>query len=416
MTNRNKFTIIDKIENDAPYGNINYCTISFITPTKVEKTKYLDMYGFKVHNGYNTFELSDVDAVKIKNKNKNHDVYLAELGKLYAWDDATKSDSLQYDNSKLNDLEKTRRENVDKIKLMSETYKNEFKPMPNKNKNRQEAQLKKMQKKLYEKGLISKTELDMLNEESRPANSIKEEASAREIMDKEMEEAMTIDYLDENDPIGLKFGCITLFIPNNIKGLQTMCFKIRGLFQTLDSAKKRSVKLEKLYPRDQIHIFEIGKWCPFVCGQNVDDNTQLMRLNYAMKCYLENLVDETEKFEERQKELVSKNTKETNENKNKNDAEQNVQKFKSAKEKRKERKKQNKMNETQHNNSETTNESGVSHGEVLNTEPQIVSSGNDVDDENIKSILNFLNDPELNEIMAKKKNVSTSDDVMVVNV
>ena len=124
-----KYNIIEKIEDDAPFGNINCCTISFLTPQKIDSIKFLDVKGFRVHNGYNTHELANIDAKKIKDQKKNHDVYISELGKIYAWDDATKTDEVEYDDNKLNELEKTRRENIDKIKLMSEQFKNEYKTL-----------------------------------------------------------------------------------------------------------------------------------------------------------------------------------------------------------------------------------------------------------------------------------------------
>src|SRR5580700_1979901 len=117
--NDRRYKIITTIEDDVPVGDVNWCTVSFLTPHKLEKLKFLDIMGFKIHNGYSNIELALDDAKKIKEKNKNHDVYISQLGKIYAWDDATKTDSIEYDNDKLNDLEKTRKENIDKIKLIN---------------------------------------------------------------------------------------------------------------------------------------------------------------------------------------------------------------------------------------------------------------------------------------------------------
>jgi len=383
MANTKKFTILNKIENDAPFGNINYCSISFLTANKVEKTKHLDIYGFKVHNGYNTYELCDQDAVKIKDKNQNHDVYLAELGKLYAWDDATKSDSLQYKDPKLNNLEKTRRENVDKIKLMSEQNRNNYTPAPTKVKNRQEAKLQQLQKQLYDKGKITAYEWEMINQNNKPTNQIKEEAAAREVMDKEMVKVNNVDYLDENESVGLKFGCITIYSPEKIKGLGQMCIKIRGLFQTLEEAQKRSMKLEKLYKEDQIHIFEVGKWCAFATQSDIDATVQLARLNYAMKCYLDNLSIETEEFEKRKEALISKNETETAANQSK-----------TTNEKRKQKKK----------------------AKTVSAEKKVTSTGNKEDDDNIQSLMDYLADPELDEIMAAKETPKNTSERMQLDI
>lgn len=122
-----KYNITSHLQDDAPYGDINWCTLSFFTPQKIEKLKYIDVMAFKIHNGYNTYELADDDAKSIKKLHDRHDVYISQMGKIYAWDDATKSDSIEYDDKKLNDLEKTRRQNIDRAKLMKEQLENEMK-------------------------------------------------------------------------------------------------------------------------------------------------------------------------------------------------------------------------------------------------------------------------------------------------
>lgn len=387
MANTQKYTILNKIENDASFGTLNYCTISFLTPTKVEKTKYLDILGFKIHDGYNSYECCDQDAVKIKDKNKNHDVYIMEMGKVYAWDDATKSDSLQYDDKKLNDLEKTRRENVDKIKLMSEQNKNNYTPMPTKKKNRQEDMARRLQKQLYDKGKITKYEWEMINETNKPVKLIKEEAAARQEMDKQMADTDKVDYLDENDSVGLKFGCVTIYSPNKIKGLGQMCIKVRGLFETLEEAQERCRKLHTTHKNDQIHIFEVGKWCAYVEEPNVAHKTQLSRLNFAMKCYLDNLEIEMSEFEKRKEALISKNEKETNDNKEKTFVE---------KKKKGGAKKVPAKTEAPKNS--------------------FTSIGDKEDDTNIQSLMEYLEDPELDEIMATKKVPSSTGERVEINI
>jgi hypothetical protein len=390
MTDTKKFTILNKIENDAPFGNINFCTISFLTANKAEKTKYLDIYGFKVHDGYNTYELCDQDAVKIKNKNKNHDVYLAEMGKIYAWDDATKSDSLQYGDPKLNNLEKTRRENVDKIKMMAEQNQNNYTPAPTKAKNRQEATLQRLQKQLYSKGKITTYEWEAINKRNKPVNQIKAEAAAKEVMEKEMIKVNEVDYLDENESTGLKFGCITIYSPEKIRGLSEMYLKVRGLFQTVEEARERAMKLGKLYKEDQIHIFEIGKWCAFSIQADIDATVQLARLNYAMKCYLDNLSIEADEFEKRKEALISKNEKETAANQAKN-----------VDEKKKKRNKNKNKDKDVH---PTENKN------------KFTSTGNQEDDANIQSLMDYLADPELDEIMASKQAPKNDSDRVEINV
>lgn len=329
MSNRSKYNIVNKIENDAPYGTINLYTVSFITPEKVEKSKYLDIYGFKVHDGYNTVEMADIDAKKIKSKYKAHDVYLADMGKLHSWDDATKAEELQYDDKKLNDLEKTRREHVDKCKLMSEQFKNEFtknESKKNHGDDRKNNQMKRMQQKLYDKGLITKNELDMISDDVKPANLVKEEAKIRELASIEMVEAFKTDYLDENDSVGFKFGCISIYSPKYIKGLESICFKVRGLFETLDGAKKRIKKLTELYPQDRCWIFEVGKWNVYSFTEDEDPTIQLQKLNYAMKCHLDNLSVERDNFKKRKDSLMAQTEQDSKITKNNNNKETDPEK------------------------------------------------------------------------------------------
>lgn len=303
-----KYNIIDTIEDDAPFGEANYYTVSFLTPQKIDKIKYFKIRGLKIHNAYTTPQAAFDDAKKIKQNNNKHDVFVAEVGKLYGWDDATKVEEIEYDDQKLNDLEKTRRENMDKIKLMSEQFNNEYKTLhANDTDTRKNVLVKRMQQKLYEKGLITKKELEMLQEENKPLNEIKDEAAKREKIDEEIEEAYKTDYLDENPPTGLKFVCISIYSPKKIGNLKTLCFKVRGLFQTVKDLNKRIKKLESLYPRDQIRKLEIGKWCGFCETDDVSDYAVLQQLNYAMKCHIEHLEVEKEEFEKRKDKMTKQN-------------------------------------------------------------------------------------------------------------
>ena len=401
MSNK-KYNIVQKIEDDAPFGNINWCTISFLTPQKIESIKFLDVKGFKVHNGYNTDELANIDAKKIKERNKNHDVYLSELGKIYAWDDATRTDEVEYNDNKLNDLEKTRRENIDKIKLMSEQFKNEYKTLhANVNSERREQQYKRMQKKLYERGLITKKEYEMIKEEIRPMNEIKDEAARRETVDAEIEECSKIDYLDENEPTGLKYGCMTIYSPRHIGGLSTLCFKIRGLFQTQSELTKRIKRIESLYPNDRIYTFEVGKWCAFSEKDNIETSVLLKQLNYSMKCYIDNLEHEKEEFDKRKEKLQSKTEQESK-----------AKLANNRKEKRKNRLLAKKAGNNQliDNTDHSVQPSSPKNDNAksVTEENKITSMGNAEDDAAIIKILNYLDDPELkNKFTTDKTNGET---------
>jgi len=292
MASKN-YKIIDKIENDAPFGDINWCTISFLTSRNIAQTNSIDVKGFKLHTGQNTLELAKDDIKRIKENHQNLDVFLIQMGKLYSWDDISKSESIEYENEKLNELEKTRRESMDRVKLLNEQIINESKTVDTPN-VRKDKQMEKLRKKLYEKGMITKKELDMMEQANR--TSSKAVADLREKID----ECYLTDYLQQNEEISLKYGCISLFSPRKIGGLETFCFKIRGLFQLKEQAEKRCKKLGKTYPYDNIYLFEIGKWCVY-SDDEIDEITKMKYLNYMMKCYLDNIVKEKEEFENRKK-------------------------------------------------------------------------------------------------------------------
>ncbi|XWV25116.1 hypothetical protein QJ856_gp0660 [Tupanvirus deep ocean] len=397
MANNKKYKIITKLEDDAPHGDINWCTISFLSPQKIEKIKYIDVKGFKVHNGYNTAELAHDDAKKIKDKNKNHDVYMSQLGKIYAWDDATKTDSVEYDDEKLNELEKTRRENIDKIKLMSEQFKNEYKTVhANTNSERVEASRKRMQEKLYQKGLITKEEYELIKEVNKPMQDIKEIAESMEKIKVEMEESFKTDYLDENESVGLKYGCMTIYSPKHIGGLKTLCFKVRGLFQTPSELNKRVRALERLYPNDRIYKFEIGKWCAYSENDNADPMELLKQLNYTMKCHLENLEHEKEEFEKRKEKMQSQTEQESKLTKARNRAEKRKEKREAAKRKK----------------AGLTDKLPEDEPVVKENKLEPVSSlGNTVDDVAIQNVINFLDDPELRDKFPADRTTTQAVDI-----
>lgn len=295
-----KYKVIDTIPPDAPFGYINWVTISFLTPQKSEKTKFLEVIGFKVHNGYTVEGIADTDAKRIKTINKNHDIYTIEMGKLYAWDDITQSENVEYDDTKLNNLEQTRRENADKLKLMREQFKNEHSiGLSNTPDSRLEERQKQMRAKLYKEGKITQKEYELMQEKNKPLEEIKIEANEKMRLEEEATEAFKIDYLDVNEPVPLKYGCISIFTPKKIGNLKFPCFKVRGMFQTKEDLDARTQQLKKLYPDDPIFVFELGIWTVYSDSNVLQGEKLLMYLNYAMKSHLDTLVTEEEEFEKR---------------------------------------------------------------------------------------------------------------------
>ena len=355
------YKIIKNLEDDAPYGNINWCTLSFIDPQKIEKISYLDMKGFKVYNGYNVFELAKEDATKIKNIKKEHDIYISQIGKIYAWDDATKSDDIEYDDEKLNDLEKTRKENIDKVKLMAEQFKNEYKKHnENPNAERKNKQLERLKNKLYEKGLITQKEVEMIEAEMKTTEINKKKIIDNDALNSEIEECWKSDYLDESDQSALKYGCISIYSSRYIAGLKELCFKVRGLYQTINEMQKAIKKLKTLNPDDRIYTFEVGKWCLY-SELDIEEDKKLKLLNYIMKCHLDNIVIEQKEFENRKEAM-------------KNQSDKNPK----SKSKNKPKNKENKK---------------------LPSENIQVPIINPEDENNIQAIYNFLDDPELASII-----------------
>jgi len=378
-----KYKIISTIENDAPFANISWYTISFLTPQKIDKINFLDILGFKIHNGYVSEQAAKDDSKEIKKKNNQHDVFVAEMGRVYEWDDVTKADEIEYDDEKLNDLEKTRRENIDKIKLMSEQFTNEYKTLHAKVDNRKEQRLARMQAKLYDKGLITKKEYDLLQEDNnKTVKNIKQEAAKREEIDREIETCFATDYLDENDPVGLKFICLSIYLPSKIGGLKNVLFKIRGLFDNEKDLKKRIRKLESVYPNDPIYRGDVGKWTPFTMTHEMDFDLILKQLNYAMKCHIENLSVETQEFEERKKKLKEKTNQESK-----------LVKLENRKAKRREARQAAK--ESAKTGDKVTNIAASTVSQPVPEPVAILPTDNPVDAKNIQDIFNFLDEPEL---------------------
>lgn len=292
-----------KLINDAPYGNINYYTISLLYLDEFP----LDIYGFKVYNGYTNLDQASEDAEKIRSKNSNHDVMVCETGKIYSWKGSDSQKTI-YDNEKLNKMELKHRENADKAKLLHEQYNNERKIYDKKTKIQE-----RLRNKLYERGQISMKEYNMLNHD---INKTKDNENIAKNYSKIIEEAknLKIDYLDENEEVALRYGCISVFNNRTLKGLKEnlILFKIRGLFETQEKAIKRRKQILKDLPNDNIIIFEISKWCPYSIN---DEDLLAEKLNYLMKKYLDEIENRNKEFKERQNEVQEK--KETKQKKSK---------------------------------------------------------------------------------------------------
>ena len=321
------------------------------------------------------------------------------MGKIYAWDDATKTDNIEYDDKKLNDLDKTRRENLDKIKLMQNQYKNDYVSAGmNANQLRMQEQRKRIQKKLYQKGLITKQEYDLVMSTEKSVGEIKEMAASLEIANVEMDQCSHTDYLDENDPTALKYGCLTMFFPKHIRGLKTLCYKIRGLFQTESELNDRIAELKKIYPDDRLYRFEVGKWNPISDNDKLSSDQLLKQLNYAMKCHIDNMEHEKDEFEKRRDTMVNKNNQHANITKSANRNERRRQKTGLAKKNTQSDQPKKPLS----NDKSLNNSSQISNNNSIANELQSLGN-NDDDDDAIKKIISYLDDPDTKDKFAVDK-------------
>lgn len=377
MEHNNKYKIIKDIPDDAPFGDVNWYTASFLTPSKIEKTKYLDVHGFKVHTGYNSLELAKEDSEKIKKDNPRHDVYVGYMGKKHAWDDATKTDNFEYADNKLNEMEKTRKENIDKLKLVAQQLNNE-KSIANIH-DKTQRQRKRLQAKLLERGIITKKEYDLVKDEANiQVNDVKKVASELELIDKEIEECYKTDYLDENPKNPLKYGIISIYSPKKIANLKILFFKVRGLFQTKRDRAIRVHNLKKLYPDDPIYIFNVGQWnaYSYTKSNDVDPLVSLKQLNYIMKCHIDNMAHEQEEFEKR-KDSMQKLT----------DQESKKTQKEAKKEKKKNQKNKTKETKAVVQSKETED---FKDSKVI---PESLGINN-ADNESIQKLINYLDDSQ----------------------
>lgn len=367
--NNQKFNIIKEICDDAPFGDINWVTVSFLTPEHIKGLESFQVFGLKIHNGYNDVGFANDDAKKIKAENPNHDVFVVKTGGVYAWDDTTKSEAFEYDNKNLNDLESNRRENEDRLKLVKEHLINE-KTAAIEKITKTETTRNRLRQKLYERGLITKDEYEMIKESKKKDSTVKE--SVDKYYD-EIEECSKTDYLSENKKVALEKAIITIFSPKYIGGLNERCFKIRGLFQSDKKLIKRLRQLRSLYPQDRIHTLEIGKWSGFSEDETLDDETILKQLNFCMKKYLDQLKNEEEEFNKRKDEMMSKTEQEENTKK--------------------------KLNRRERRNNAKKVKNTVPKKERKESDSSIKTE----DDQNIEDILNYLEDDELKDKYAVNK-------------
>jgi hypothetical protein len=372
---------LDTIVDDAPFGSINWYSISFITPQKIDKCLMFDVIGFKVHNGYSDKENAIDDVAKLRKASDLDNIYVCKMGAICAWDDDTYADEVEYGIKKLNKYEKSYREQQDKLDLVKKQLESEYNTKKTKTCPDNNSKIKKirdrMRKKLYEKGTITKHELDALTNKQQPiAEALKNVMKPEEIMT-EATNTFSTDYLDSNPPVAFKYGCISIYCPKKIIGLKTLCYKVRGLFETKQQAIKRAKKIQSMYPHDNLSIFTVGDWCPY--SSNIQDMQILApQLNLARKLYIDDIKQKDIEFAERAAKMTNENKKDV------------------------ERQRQDNVNNTDINTDINTDVNTNVNTDVntdvntnVNTDANHVAYGTDEDTRTIIKIFEYLHEPRL---------------------
>lgn len=312
MSNK-KYVKLDTITDDAPFGTVGWYSISFITPSKIEKCLMFDVIGFKVHNGYIDNESAIDDISKLRKRSDLDNIYLCKMGAISAWDDDLYADSVDYGIKKLNNYEKKHRENQDKLEMVKKQLNSEYKTKaskthPNNEANRKMKVINRMRTKMYNQGKITKDELDALNNNPKPISDALKNVMTKEEIITASDLEYTTDWLEPNPPVAFKYGCISIFCPKKIAGLKTLCFKVRGLFETQDQAIKRAKKIQSIHPHDTVSIFPVGLWCPY-SSTDLDFNILAKQLNLARKLYLDDVKEKEIEFKERAEKMIAANKK-----------------------------------------------------------------------------------------------------------
>ena len=116
-----------------------------------------------------------------------------------------------------------------------------------------------------------------------------------------------IDYLSEDAPVnGQKYALISIVGPHLNQKCDVWGLKIKGVTETLDSAKSMCKKMIKNDPEFDIFTVEVGKFFPLAVEptQVSDIEYQNEQLNKMMKNYLENRQLANEQWLERKQKMM----------------------------------------------------------------------------------------------------------------
>ena len=244
------------ISNDAPHGDINWLTMSFLTPDKITGMANTGILGFRVYDGYTTLEMADLDAKRIAAENINHDIYVTQMGRIHAWDDSEYSENVEYRDPELNELQRR-----------------------------------------HQKNIANAASQGIPTHHSKPVELAPLDTTILQLALPHQDQDYLVKQSDTSS--ALNYGCITIYSPRHIHGLARTCFKIRGLYEDLVQAQTRAASLKQRYPHDNIYIFQVGLWSAYDDDYTCKPETSIIKLNYCMMRYNQYIAQSHQEFQAR---------------------------------------------------------------------------------------------------------------------
>jgi hypothetical protein len=102
----------DLLTEDTPLPKQNYVCLSFLTPERIKGCESKTLHGLKVRGVFNTYEEACEHAKALREKDKDFNVFVGEVGKWLPWDSTEKTEEENYAEKELNDLMKGHKEQI----------------------------------------------------------------------------------------------------------------------------------------------------------------------------------------------------------------------------------------------------------------------------------------------------------------
>lgn len=130
------------------------------------------------------------------------------------------------------------------------------------------------------------------------------------------------DYLDNDEPInGQKYVCLSILTNKSIKDLSSgeviksdnnaRGIKIRGVYNTMEEAKKRCEQIRQFDKVFNVFVGEVGAWLPWDDDPETAEEAVYAeeKLNQLMKSFKEQQIKAKEYHETRKQQLVEQSIK-----------------------------------------------------------------------------------------------------------